>query len=126
MKRIPTENLIELPLYPERFTELVSAEMPTVQLDETTKKQCFFALQYPTKYDYNLIAAFPTFIIRQAIETRDRYAVVTYHYRSGGTASWADPIPLFDTTITREQAEAFKKDLPAMYKFCQEKLAKEK
>ena len=54
-----------------------------------------------------------------------RYAVVKYHYYSTGRNGF-DPIPLFDVTISEEQARFFSENLPAMHRFCEEEFRKRK
>ena len=52
-----------------------------------------------------------------------RYAVVKYHYYSTGRNGF-DPIPLFDVTISEEQARFFSENLPVMYRFCEDEFRK--
>lgn len=53
-----------------------------------------------------------------------RYAVVKYHYMSCGRNGF-DPIPLFDVTISKEQAKFFSENLPAMQQFCEDEFSKD-
>ena len=53
-----------------------------------------------------------------------RYAVVKYHYVSCGRNGF-DPIPLFDVTISEEQAKFFSENLPAMQRFCEDEFSKD-
>lgn len=54
-----------------------------------------------------------------------RYAVVKYHYYST-VRNGFDPIPLFDVTISEEQARFFSENLPAMHRFCEDEFRKRK
>lgn len=63
----------------------------------------------------------PKFIVTQGTK-RDPYEVATYYPYRGGNRNGMDPIPMFSEYITREQAQTFANDLPAMKRFLQKKI----
>ena len=80
---------------------------------------------YITNFDGTILKEYNGVYLVEYKKCNDesRFAVVKYHYVSTGRNGF-DPIPLFDVTISEEQAEFFAQNPSAMYRYCEDEFNK--
>ncbi|MBQ9907898.1 MAG: hypothetical protein IJM46_14120 [Oscillospiraceae bacterium] len=124
--RFWADRIKNLQAHPETITEFVNppyaGDLTPLPLDETN----FAALMQHIKQenaDWKVLTVFSDFLIAKRTQQiqNDRYAIVTYRE----PARFEGGPPLWDQTISKEQAERFSRNLSGMYAYYQNLKAEE-